>query len=180
MKVAESIPASWPWFMSSISMEKPRRSTHRWYIRTQHLGPVLRVRPSVFGVDLADRVEAVVLPGEQRPQLQLVELGRKACDHGFEVACQGVVVFFTGQLVEVLGVDEPRLQRTPGGPRPPSARRTPWSQPAPWFGSSHRSWRDSSGSSSANRFRLVSMSRYSAASSSRRRRARRSSEKSCI
>ena len=68
--------------MSSISMEKPRRSTHRWYMRSKHLGPVLGVGAPVFGVDLADGVELVVLTGEQRPQLELVELGGQARDHG--------------------------------------------------------------------------------------------------
>ena len=44
----------------------------------QHLGPVLGVGTAVLGVHLAHGVQLVVLAREQRPQLQLVELGCSA------------------------------------------------------------------------------------------------------
>ena len=44
----------------------------------QHVGPVLGVGPALAGLDLADGVGLVVLAGEQRAQLELVEVGAPA------------------------------------------------------------------------------------------------------
>ncbi len=77
----------------------------------QHLGPVLGVGAAVLGVHLAHGVEFVVLAREQRPQLQLVELGGQLSGHGLQVAGYRTVIFLAGQFEQRFGVGQAALER---------------------------------------------------------------------
>src|SRR5581483_1428204 len=76
----------------------------------QHLGPVLRVRTARARVHLADRVTFVVLTGEERAQLQLVERGPHARDRLLDLRLDGVVALFATQLEQRLRVVEVRAE----------------------------------------------------------------------
>ncbi len=76
----------------------------------QHLGPVLGVGAPVLGVHLADGVELVVLAGEQRAELELVELGRQGGNSSLELTGNRVVRLLLGQLVKELGVRQSGAQ----------------------------------------------------------------------
>jgi hypothetical protein len=74
MKLADRIPASWPRSPPRPPLEAPSFRPPLVHPH-HHLGPVLGVGAAVLGVDLAHRVTLVVLAGEERPQLEGVELG---------------------------------------------------------------------------------------------------------
>ena len=76
----------------------------------QHLGPVLRVGAAGARVHLADRVALVVLAGEQRPQLELVELADDAVDAGVDLRLDRVVALLAAELVQRLEVGQPLLE----------------------------------------------------------------------
>ena len=110
MKVAEVRPASVPgWVSIELDVEAPSLRPAREHAQ-EHLGPVLGVGASGTGVDLADRVALVVLPGEQRTQLQVIELVAQGHDPRFHLVLDRVVALFTTQLVKRLDVGEPFLE----------------------------------------------------------------------
>ncbi len=106
MNVADSSPASWPAVASSISTSKPRRSAHRWYIRSSISHQSWASVPPAPGVELGDGVVLVVLAGEEGAQLEIVEAAGQVVDEAGELAGDGVVALLHHQLVEDLGVGE--------------------------------------------------------------------------
>ncbi len=70
----------------------------------QHVGPVLRVGAARAGVDRADRVAVVVLTGEQRAQLQRVELTAERFEPGADLALDRLVALLAGKLGERLEI----------------------------------------------------------------------------
>ncbi len=76
----------------------------------EHLGPVGGVGAAGTGVDLADRVALVVLAGEQRAQLELVELADETGDPLRDLGLDRVVTLLAAELVERLDVGEPLLE----------------------------------------------------------------------
>jgi hypothetical protein len=61
-------------------------------------------------VDLADGVALVVLAGEQRPQLQLVEVGGQRRGAGVDLRLDRVVALFAAELEQRLELGEPLLE----------------------------------------------------------------------
>ena len=72
----------------------------------EHVGPVLRVGAARAGVDRADRVAVVVLAGEQRAQLQRVELTAERGDAGVDLLLDRVVALLARELGERLEVGD--------------------------------------------------------------------------
>ncbi len=72
----------------------------------QHLGEVLRVGAAVLRRDGAHGVALVVLTGEERPQLELVERRREAADRLRDLRLLAVVALLAGELVQHLRVLE--------------------------------------------------------------------------
>jgi hypothetical protein len=76
----------------------------------QHLGPVLRVGAARTRVDLADGVALVVLAGEERAQLQRVEIGGQRRGAGVDLRLDRIVALFTSEHEQGLDLGEPLLE----------------------------------------------------------------------
>ena len=125
----------------------------------QHVGPVLGIGPALAGLDLADGVGLVVLAGEQRAQLELVEGGRRSTrsDLG-DLGLERLVGLLPGQLVERLGVVDAGPSESNSSRSSVSAASSPFTLRAR-SGSSHRSGREASVSSWGRLRRSSSMRR---------------------
>ena len=73
----------------------------------QALGPVRRVRAAGLCVDRDQRLAGVVLPRQQGPDLQLIDLGAQGRELGGCLYPGGLVVLALGQLEHDPGVVEP-------------------------------------------------------------------------
>ena len=110
MNVADEIPASVPGlhFVELDVEAAPLGPAHEH--AQQHLGPVGGVGAARARVHFADRVTLVVLAGEQRAQLEAIELGREVGDAGRDLGLHGVVGLFAPELVQRLEVGAPLLE----------------------------------------------------------------------
>ncbi len=89
----------------------------------EHLGPVLRVGAALARRQRAQRVVLVVLAGEQRPQLELVEASARRHRSRLDLGDLTLVVFLARQLGERLGIVELLRRATRTARCPPWPRR---------------------------------------------------------